>query len=95
LFGGVVAGLFALGIFSRRATGPGALAGAIASAALVFAVKQFTPAHFFWYPVVGVAGCMAVGWLASLVLPGPPRDLAGLTIYTPQSVTKSEPGLSG
>ena len=82
LFGGTVAGLFALGIFSRRATGAGALAGAVVSATLVFAVQQFTPAHFFCYPVVGVLSCAAVGWLASLMWPAPPRDITGLTLHT-------------
>ena len=83
LFGGTVSGLFVLGIFSRRATGNGALIGAVVSAALVFAVKEFTDAHFFLYPVVGVLSCIAVGWLASL---GPTteasRSLEGLTFYT-------------
>jgi len=80
LFGGTIAGLFALGIFSRRATGAGALAGAVVSAVLVLAVKQFTPAHFFAYPIVGVLSCLAVGWLASLALPAPWKDLTGLTV---------------
>jgi Na+/proline symporter len=79
LFGGTIAGLFALGIFSRRATGAGALAGAVVSAVLVLAVNQFTPAHFFAYPVVGVLSCLTVGWLASLALPAPEKDLTGLT----------------
>lgn len=79
LFGGTIAGLFALGIFSRRATGAGALAGAVVSAVMVLAVKQFTPAHFFTYPIVGVLSCLTVGWLASLVLPASPKDLTGLT----------------
>ena len=30
----------------------------------------------------GVLTCMAVGYLASLVIPGPDRSLAGLTLLT-------------
>jgi len=82
LFGGTVSGLFVLGIFSRRANGTGAVVAAIVSAVLVFAVRQFTPAHFFIYPIVGVTSCVAVGWLASLVLPARLNNLRGLTIHT-------------
>jgi solute:Na+ symporter, SSS family len=82
LFGGTVSGLFVLGIFSRHANGRGAVAGAVVSAVLVFVVKQFTPAHFFVYPIVGVTSCVGVGWLASFALPTRPKNLSGLTIHT-------------
>jgi solute:Na+ symporter, SSS family len=82
LFGGTVSGLFVLGIFTRRATGSGALVGAIVSAAAVLAVRQFTNAHFFTYGVIGVLTCVTVGWLASLLRPESLRDLTGLTIHS-------------
>jgi len=82
LLGSGLAGLFALGIFSTRAHGTGALLGALASAGVLWWVQQHTPLHFFLYAVVGVTACVALGWLASLVLPGPRRDLAGLTWRT-------------
>ncbi len=82
LFGGALAGLFALGIFTRRATGAGALAGAGASVAVLYWVKTFTPVHFFLYAVVGVLTCFVAGYLASLVMPGTRRDLDGLTLFT-------------
>lgn len=85
LFGGTVSGLFALGIFSRRANGPGALVGAVGSAVLVFCVKTFTGAHFFCYAIVGVVSCMAIGWLASFILPARARDTTGLTIHSLRS----------
>ncbi len=51
LFGGGLAGLFALGIFTRRAHGTGALIGAVSSVIAIYLVKVFTAAHFFWlYP---------------------------------------------
>ncbi|MBA4149108.1 MAG: sodium/solute symporter [Verrucomicrobia bacterium] len=82
LFGGTVSGLFVLGIFTRRATGSGALVGAIVSALTVLAVRQFTNAHFFTYGIIGVLTCVTVGWLASLLRPDPMRDLTGLTVHS-------------
>lgn len=82
LFGGTISGLFLLGIFTTRATARGAIIGAFASAALVFAVKFLTAAHFFCYPVVGVISCVFIGWLASLLQPRSVANLTGLTVYT-------------
>ncbi len=90
LFGGTISGLFALGIFSRSASGPGALVGAVSSAALVFCVKTFTNAHFFCYAVVGVVSCTTVGWLASLLLPAQGQGTSGLTIHSLRSRGKLE-----
>jgi hypothetical protein len=58
------------------------LALAVVSALLVFGVRQFTDAHFFCYAIVGVLSCIGVGWLASLMIPGPRKDITGLTIYS-------------
>ena len=82
LFGGALAGLFALGIFSTRATAPGALVGALTSAAVLYLVMTLTPLHFFLYAAVGVLTCVIVGYFASLVLPSQPKNLSGLTIHT-------------
>ena len=79
LFAGGLAGLFVLGMFTRRAHGIGALVGAIASAGLLYLAQPHV--HFFLYPVVGVLGCLLVGYAASRVFPGEPKT-AGLTIYT-------------
>ena len=83
LFSGALAGLFALGIFTTRANGPGALVGAAASAAVLFVVRTFTDVHFFLYAAVGMGTAVGVGYLASLALGPRPRDLAGLTVHTP------------
>jgi SSS family transporter len=80
LFGGPVSGLFALGIFSRRANGRGALMGAIVGAVTVYLLR--THVHFYAYAFTGVTVTMTVGYVASLVLPARPKDLAGLTLYT-------------
>lgn len=80
LFAGSAAGLFALGIFTRRAHGTGAMVGALGSGVVLYAAQQFTPVHFFLYGAVGFGSCFALGYLASLVLPGADRS-AGLTVY--------------
>ncbi len=80
LFGGTISGLFVLGIFSRRASGTGAIAGGVLSMILVSSLRQFTPAHFFVYPVAGVASCVAIGWLGSVVFPRR-NTIDGLTVH--------------
>ncbi len=82
LLGGTLAGLFALGIFTREATGPGALVGAAASLGLLGWVATATDLSGLLYAAIGIVSCMAIGWLASLVLPRPARSIEGLTIHT-------------
>ena len=82
LLGGGLAGVFALGVLTRRATGPGALVGAIAGSTLTVFVWKYTAVHFFLYAAVGIVTCFVVGYVASLVLPAPARDLSDLTVFT-------------
>ena len=82
LFGGSLAGLFALGIFTRRAHGHAALIGALVSAFVLFLVVWFTQIHFFLYSAIGIAVCFVVGYLASLIIPAKPKNTQGLTIHT-------------
>lgn len=83
LFGGGLAGLFALGIFFRRASGRGALIGAVSSVAILYGVQQHTDLHFFLYGAVGVLSCVGVGLLAGVLFKDPaPKDLTGLTLDT-------------
>ena len=44
-----LAGLFILGIFTRRANGIGVFIGAIVSALVLYFVKTYTPIHFILY----------------------------------------------
>ena len=85
LFTGGLAGLFVLGIFTRRATAWGSILGAAASAG-VMAVAQvrpgWVPVHGLLYGVLSLGVCVVVGYLASLALPGRPKSQAGLTIFT-------------
>lgn len=82
LFGGSLAGLFALGIFTQRGHGTGALVGAVCSAVILYVVKVFTAVHFFLYGGIGILACVGIGYLSSLVLPADQKSLDGLTYYS-------------
>jgi len=82
LFGGSLAGLFVLGIFTRRANGAGAVVGVLASAGVLAVVQRFTSIHFFLWGTIGILTCVAVGYLCSLLLPSREEEQAGLTLYT-------------
>ncbi len=82
LTGGALAGMFVLGIFTRRAHGTGTLIGAIGGAAVLYFVQRSASVHFFLYAAVGIVACVAIGYTASLIIPAKRRSLAGLTIYT-------------
>ncbi len=82
LFIGGLGGLFALGIFTRRANGYGAFVGAFISAIILYFVKYHTPINIFLYPTIGFTVCLVTGYLASLIIPERKKSLEGLTIYT-------------
>jgi len=63
--GGVMLGIFLLGIFFRRANGIGALWGSLAGMLVVSLVAFFTPLSFFWYGLVGGGVTIAVGCVVS------------------------------
>jgi len=68
LIGGGLAGIVALGVFTRRAHGRGALVGIVAGAIAVYWI-QGTRAHFFLHGMAGFLAAYTVGYFASLVLP--------------------------
>jgi len=82
LTGGALAGLFALGIFTRRANGPGALVGAVAGVIVLYIVQRHTRVSFFLYGGTGIVVTFFVGYAASLVLPAVHKPLGGLTVFT-------------
>ncbi len=82
LLGGGIVGVYSLGMFSTRATGFGAVCGAIISVITTLCVKLFTPLHWSTYVPIAILSCMVAGYLFSLL--GPQRkDLTGLTVFTP------------
>lgn len=62
-------GVFLLGVFTRRASGPAVLAGAVAGTLALAWVGRTTSLHFYLYPVVGIGVTLLVGLLLSLVRP--------------------------
>ena len=79
---GVLGGLFALGILTRRATGFGSLLGALAGASVMALLPVYTQVSGYLFAAIGIATCFVVGYTASLLLPAPPQSLDGLTIHT-------------
>lgn len=89
ILGGVLAGIFALGIFTRRANGPGALVGGAVSAVFVLLVYRAGVISFLLYSSVGFFSCVAVGYAASLLLPVPPKDVTGLSVFARRDAGQS------
>jgi SSS family transporter len=81
LFGGVLCGLFMLGMLTSRANASGALSGALIGLVGVWTVKYFTQVNFFLYAMVGTLITFAAGYLVSLLTPTHARDILPLTIY--------------
>jgi cyclically-permuted mutarotase family protein len=66
LFAGGLGGVFVLGIFSKRASGAGALTGLLLSGVLQYLVKEFTDVHLLLYAFTGMFSSVVIGYLASL-----------------------------
>lgn len=83
LLGGGFAGVFALGLLTRRAHANGVLIGALASIAATWLVQNFTKVTPFAHSFVAIVSCIIVGYVASVLLPAPrtSRSLAGLTLW--------------
>jgi SSS family transporter len=77
-----IAGIFTLGIFTRRANSTGVILGSIAAIATAIYAKYGMNVHPFFNLAAGVTMCIVVGYLGSILFPSKPRDLAGLTVYT-------------
>src|SRR6056297_59731 len=84
LFMGVLGGLFSLGALTRRANATGAMIGAMVGAATMFSLWNLTAINGYLYTTCGIASCFVVGYLTSLLVGRPPKDLSGLTIHSIQ-----------
>jgi SSS family transporter len=75
--GGVMLGVFLLGIFFRRANASGALIGSAIAMAIVTYVAFWTNVSFFWYGAIGSSLTLVVGYLGSLLgsQPSVPENL--------------------
>jgi Na+/proline symporter len=90
LFGGSMCGLFCLGIFTTRANGTGAIIGALTGAAGLFLVQRYTDVHLLLYALVGISICCLVGYISSYVFPSAKKPIAGLTIHSLNTGSKSK-----
>lgn len=77
-----IAGIFTLGIFTRRANSTGVLIGSVAGVAASIYARYGMSVHPLFNLVAGVAVCLIVGYIASLLIPSRARDLSGLTAFT-------------
>ncbi len=82
LLAGSLAGVFWLGLMTRRTHTWGLLLGIVASAFTLYYLRVHTDIHFFHYGVIGGIVCIFVGYVASIIIPSKPKNLDGLTIYT-------------
>ena len=85
LFLGTLGGLFALGIFTGRATAAHAWIGAIASVLAVAYCTYATSLNGLLFGAIGAMVCVGVGWGSSLVWPRQQKDVSGLTVYSSHS----------
>jgi solute:Na+ symporter, SSS family len=74
---GVILGVFFLGTFTKRVRQAAAIAGMIAGAGVMLAIKLFTGVSWQWYVLIGSLTTFVVGYLASQVQPG--STVAGST----------------
>jgi SSS family solute:Na+ symporter len=64
---GALLGVFLLGLLTKRTSEFGAMAGMVASLAVMFYVKHFTGIAWTWYVMIGSATTLIVGYLSSFV----------------------------
>ncbi|HOX39173.1 MAG TPA: sodium/solute symporter [Candidatus Brocadiia bacterium] len=90
LFAGGLAGMFLLGIFSRRAHGWCAVIGLAASGLVQYLISRYTHVHILLYSFTGLAVCVIVGELAAFLIPSNGKSIEGLTYYTMPKETPTE-----
>jgi solute:Na+ symporter, SSS family len=90
LLGGGFAGVFALGLLTRRAHANGVIIGALFSIPITWVVQHQTALNPFAHGAVAVGSCMLIGYISSILLPSrtlSDKSLEGLTLW---DVTKSK-----
>ena len=91
LLGGGFIGIYILGMFTRRASGPGVIIGALVSIVTTIAITKYSPLHWVFYGPAAVLSCLVVGYVASLILPGHPKPLKGLTVFDMRERAREDP----
>ncbi|WP_207395299.1 hypothetical protein [Bremerella alba] len=85
MLGGGLAGVFVLAVFTTRAHWLGALIGLLSGAVATGLVQLSSSIHVYLAGAAGTVTCVAVGYLASWLIPALQKDLTGLTIHTLRS----------
>ena len=78
-------GLFFMGIFIPRIKGNAAIIGFLGGFLTVLIVKMTTDIHLMLFGFVGMASSVAIGLLASYIIPEKGKSLEGLTIKSLKS----------
>lgn len=81
LLGGTLAGLFMLGIFTRRVSTSHAWIGTVTSIGVLLYVKLATELNSLLYGAIGVITCFTVAYLSSIIIPAGIEHRIGLNIY--------------
>ena len=85
VLGGGFAGVYTLGMFTRRANWQGVSIGVAVSIALTMLAWWIGLVHPYFYLAISILLCIVIGYAASWLFPAPSREsLKGLTIYEPK-----------
>ena len=85
VLGGGFAGVYTLGMFTRRANWQGVTIGVALSIMLTTVAWSMSLVHPYFYLAISILLCIVIGWSASWLFPAPTREsLKGLTIYEPK-----------
>ena len=76
---GTLGGLFTLAIFTNRTASVHAWIGVGVATIVLYLVKFHSEAHPLTVGAIGTVSCFVAGWLASLFILTPRKDLTGLT----------------
>jgi Na+/proline symporter len=88
LVGGGFGGVIVLGLMTRRASTAGVWTGAIIASVVPPFLEFCTPIHWQTYGSLALVVCFAIGYAVSLIFPDAPRNLEGLTVWTPPKAAK-------
>ncbi|WP_432800091.1 sodium:solute symporter family transporter [Poriferisphaera sp. WC338] len=91
MFMGILGGLFALGMFTKRANGWGAIIGLLCGGIVMLLLPIFTNTHPLAYATIGIAVCFSIGYLISIILPASRKDLHGLTVFSSMQAESRTP----
>ncbi|QQL44276.1 sodium:solute symporter family transporter [Sulfuriroseicoccus oceanibius] len=89
LTAGSLGGLFALGIFTRKANGTAALIAAFIGAGVVITLfLTEAPVTGLLYAFIGFATCFVLGIILGTIMPAKPQQLKGLSFSTIKDIGK-------